>query len=176
MTAEIHLCTRCAAQGPTCCQGKDRDIYITRGDLKRISVHVGQADFYEFRKPTNPTYCEADEDPLWTAYVFRRDGSRRVLKHQDAEGDCAFLTVNGCTLPVNVRPLICRLHPFAYNSGGLSAGFAEGCPTHLLVAGQSLIQCLGMDAQVAKVWHRTLYSEILLEKNNDHWTDLRPAI
>jgi Fe-S-cluster containining protein len=176
MTAETHLCARCAANGQTCCQGKDRDIYITPGDLKRISEYVGRQDFYEFRKPTDPAYFEADNDPLWMAYVFRSDGSRRVLKRNGAIGDCIFLTVNGCCLPVQIRPLVCRIFPYAYTAGGFSADFEEGCPISFLSTGQSLTQCLGMDSQDLGAWHRTLYNEIVLEKNDENRTDLRPAV
>jgi Fe-S-cluster containining protein len=176
MTAETHLCARCAAKGQTCCQGKDRDIYITPGDLKRISEYVARQDFCEFRKPTDPAYLEVDNDPLWMACVFRSDRSRRVLRRYGALGNCIFLTVNGCCLPVQIRPLVCRIFPYAYNAGGFSADFEEGCPIGFLSTGQSLAQCLGMDAQDLGEWHRTLYSEILLEKNDENRTNLRPAV
>jgi len=176
MTNEINLCALCAAQGPTCCQGKDRDIYITLGDLKRISEHAGNKDFYEFRRPVNPAYSDEDDDPMWIMYVFRRDGTRRVLKRNGNDGDCIFLTAGGCRLPLQVRPLICRLYPYAFTASGLSSEWVEGCPIHLLTPGQSLNLRLGIAAEDAVSWHRTLYNEILFEKNDEHWTDLRPAI
>jgi len=176
MATEIHLCARCAAQGKTCCQGKDRDIYITTGDLKRIGDYVASQDFFEFRRPTDSAYSGQDNDPLWTTHVFRPDGTRRVLKRNEDFEDCVFLTVKGCLLPIVIRPLICRLYPYAYNAGGLCGVLSEGCPIHLLSEGHSLIQCIGMDAQVAGTWHRMLYNEILLEKADDYRIDLRPAV
>ena len=164
---EKHLCSRCAAQGLTCCQGKDRDIYITIGDVKRIKSVLGLENFYEFRKPTELSYLD-DDDPVWASNVFRSDHSRRVLK-RDLEGDCFFLRKAGCTLPSSVRPLVCRLHPFEYDACGLHDELAEGCPINLLNREQTVIQALGLNKEEASLWHQTLYNEILWEKENDEY-------
>jgi hypothetical protein len=87
----------------TCCQ--TAEVYVTRGDVRRIEEHSGRTDFHEFRQPENPIYQPDDQfdDPVWQENVFQPDGSRRVLK-REAGGDCTFLGSAGCTLPLEVRP------------------------------------------------------------------------
>lgn len=165
MTAKQFLCAICARRGKTCCQGTDRDIYITPGDLKRIQAAVGESNFYEFRKPTDMDYYPDEKDPLWKSYVFRPDGSRRVLK-RTRSGDCTFLAETGCRLAMAVRPLICRLFPYDYNAEGLYVEPSPGCPVDQVEPGHSLIQDLDMNPDDAPVWHHALYSEILLEKTD----------
>lgn len=153
----------CAKRGLTCCQGTDRDIYITPGDVKRISDYTRREDFYEYRKPINAGYLESEGDPAWIYHVFRQDGSRRVLK-ATPEGNCTFLSENGCRLPLHIRPIVCRLHPYEYNAGGFYNEFDAGCPVNMLAPGRSLVDCLDMDPADAARWHRMLYEEIILEK------------
>ena len=165
MSSSASLCALCATRGKTCCQGGDRDIFITKGDLDRIKAFCAREDFYEFRRPTDPAYADNDDDPVWSAFVFKSDGTRRVLKKTTT--GCSFLKVDGCSLPLDIRPLVCRLYPYDYNSNGLYEKFAEGCPTGLLIAGQTLDKCLGMNPSDAQAWHQTLYAEIMLEKEAD---------
>ena len=63
--------------------------------------------------------------------VFREDGQRRVLKQQP-DKDCFFLGPQGCSLPAEARPLICRLYPFDYNADRILPTPASGCPVELL--------------------------------------------
>ena len=165
MSTTISLCAMCATRGLTCCQGIDRDIYITKGDLDRIKGFWGRDDFYEFRRPTDPDYADNDDDPVWAACVFRPDGSRRVLKKTSA--GCCFLKTDGCVLPLHIRPLVCRLYPYDYNCDGFYEAFADGCPVNLLPQGRTLDQCLGMNPSEARGWHQALYAEILLEDGAD---------
>ena len=101
-----YFCLACASQGHTCCQG--HDIYVTRGDCERIRLAGGGVDFFEYRSCSHAAYADQGDDPLWQQYVFRRDGSRRVLKRRTG-GDCVFLGPQGCLLPLTARPLVCRL-------------------------------------------------------------------
>lgn len=167
MCVEKRLCGICARIGKTCCQG--RDIYVTSGDVARIADYLGDQDFFEFRKVSDAAYFENQDDPIWMEHVFRADASRRVLKIA-LSGDCRFLTTTGCVLPVEVRPLVCRIHPLEYHAGGFHPWFEDGCPVHLLPSGETLSQNLGITEAEAALWHRMLYSEILLEKAPD---DLR---
>jgi Fe-S-cluster containining protein len=147
----------------TCCQ--TAEVYVTPGDVRRIEEHTGQNGFYEFRQPENQVYVHEDvyEDPVWQEHVFREDGSRRVVKRQES-GDCTFLGPAGCVLPLEIRPLICRIYPFDYDHNGLLPELAKGCPVELLRQGQDLIAALEMDSAEAKRWHRQLYAELLEEK------------
>ena len=156
MTEEF-LCARCARHTRTCCQ--DTEIHVTQGDLRRIIPYTAGADVTEFRAPAHPVYDQSREDPVWHQHVFRDDGTRRVLKQQ-INGDCVFLGSQGCRLPVDARPLVCRLYPFDYAADGIHNRLAAGCPVELLRPGQQLLQVLNMDIEEATRLHAQLYQEI----------------
>jgi len=155
------LCVRCSRRRPTCCQ--DSEVYPTPGDVRRIAQATGREDFYEYRRPDNPIYAQENDDPFWIEHVFRSDGTRRVLKRQP-QGDCTFLGEAGCVLPLETRPLICRLYPFDFTVHGLLDELAQGCPTELLPEGVGLLEALDIRREDALRWHHQLYEELLLEK------------
>lgn len=157
MTADEFLCVRCARHTKTCCQRSE--IYATRGDEQRIRDFIGRDDFTEYRRPDNLQYADQDDDPIWRDHVFHSDGSRRVLKRQ-SNGDCTFLGAHGCELPLEIRPLICRLYPYDYTAEGIVEELSEGCPLELLSPGEQLIDALQMNLDDARGWHRQLYQEI----------------
>ena len=154
------LCVRCARHMRTCCQTSE--VYATPGDVQRIEEFTGRVDFFEFRKPDDPVYLEQDDDPVWERCVFRLDGTRRVLK-REPDGNCTFLGDAGCVLPLETRPLICRIYPYDYTADGLREKLAGGCPTELLAEGQELLDALQIDRADAVRWHEQLYREIQLE-------------
>ncbi len=158
--AEDFLCVRCAQAQKTCCQ--TCEIYVSPGDARRIAAFTGQTDFYEDRRPVSSTYGDQDDDPPWRDNVFQPDGSRRVLKRQ-ASGDCTFLGAAGCTLPLETRPLVCRLYPFDYDAQGLKDDLSEGCPVQLVRPGWTLLTELDMKQADAQRWRDMLYREIELE-------------
>lgn len=170
MSADF-LCARCARHTTTCCQ--DSDVYITPGDVARIAAHLGRTDFYEFRQPSDPVYMQQDDDPIWPVLVYKNaDGTRRLLKRR-TNGDCQFLGEQGCQLPADVRPLLCRLYPYDFNERGIVPTLAKGCPLELLAPGQSLLQELRMNYNDAEAWHRQLYAELPLELTaNDYRADV----
>jgi Fe-S-cluster containining protein len=144
----------------TCCQTSE--IYVTLGDVRRIEEHTGQTNLTEWRTPDDPIYLQQHDDPVWAERVLQADGTRRVLKRQP-NGDCQFLGSAGCRLPLEVRPLICRLYPFDYNEQGIFESLANGCPLELLRPGQTLLQELEMNRADADRWHQQLYSEVRVE-------------
>ena len=157
-------CTLCAEQGKTCCVGTD--IYVTLGDVRRIAGFMSNRDFFEFRTSSVPSYKDQSDDPLWDGLVFLPDGSRRVLK-RNGEGACIFLGTAGCLLPLNIRPLICRLHPHIYNAEGLYPDISPDCPLHSMPAGSFQETSIeGFQNEDALNWHRLLYEEIK-EKGED---------
>lgn len=166
------LCARCARQGRTCCQ--DREIYITPGDVRRIGAFTGDLQFVEWRRTDDPAYLDQDDDPEWRDHVFCSDGSRRLLKFKP-DGDCLFLGPGGCRLPMTVRPLLCRLHPFTYTADQIDAEPDEGCPRHLLVSGESVFEAVQTSLALARQWHRQLYEEIRAD-DHDNRIDLRPSL
>jgi uncharacterized protein len=154
------LCVRCSRHMKTCCQTSE--VYTTLGDVERISKHSGKNGFTEFRAPTNPNYSDQDDDPIWNKGVFRTNGERRILKRKP-NGDCTFLGNAGCELPLEIRPLICRIYPYDYTAYGLREELAPGCPTELLAEGQGLLEALQIPREDAVRWHAQLYHEIQLE-------------
>jgi Fe-S-cluster containining protein len=166
------LCARCAAQGKTCCQG--REIYLTPGDVRRIAAFTGENQFLEWHQTADPSYLDQDDDPIWRQHVFRSDGSRRILRRAP-NGDCLFLGPQGCRLPLAVRPLLCRLHPLTYTADNIDAEADPACPRHLLVSGETVLSATGTPMAQARRWHQQLYEEIITDAP-DNRTDLRPAL
>ncbi len=156
-TQTVSLCARCAAIGRTCCQGTD--IFVTRGDIERISSKVGNKDFIEYRRPTDPSYLDQSDDPVWAVNVFESNGSRRVLR-RDSMMNCCFLGAKGCLLSLDERPLVCRLYPYQYTAAGLDTSLAPGCPVSAVHQGLTLEQELHMSRRSAEVWLSWLYAEI----------------
>lgn len=127
-----------------------------------MRAFLGRDDFCEFKAPTDMGYYEQDDDPSWQAMVFRPDLTRRVLKRRP-NGDCSFLAPAGCVLPMEVRPLVCRLYPYKYNDKGIQ-GVDLRCPTELLGGKLNVLAALDMeDLATAKRWRDMLYEEIRLE-------------
>ncbi len=157
--AALAPCARCAQLQRTCCQ--TAEILVTEPDVARIAAHVGRTDFYERRRPSDPAYFDADEDdPNWLALTLRPDGTRRLLKRQPS-GDCTFLGRAGCDLPLEVRPLVCRLYPYAYNETGLAGSDESYCPTSVLSPeGRPMAEVLDIDALDAERWRVSLYQEL----------------
>lgn len=151
------LCAQCAIRQQTCCQA--HDIYVTLSDIRRIRRFTGTGEFWEYRVPWNPEYLDVGDDPLWQSRVIRRDNSRRVLKQQ-VGGDCVFLTSTGCRIPMEVRPLVCRLHPCQYDERGIQPGLSPECPWYLLASDHSPHEAVSMSPADADRWHRLLYQEI----------------
>jgi Fe-S-cluster containining protein len=144
-------------------------VYVTPGDVDRIAAHTGRLDFSEFRPPEDPVYLKQDDDPIWPQLVFKKsDGTRRVLR-RESNGDCVFLGSQGCVLPLETRPLICRIYPYDFNEQGIVPALAKGCPTALLPAGQTLLQALEMNYNDAERWRRQLYDELPLELTADDY-------
>lgn len=155
------LCIRCARHMKTCCQTSQ--VYITPGDVERVAEHVGHRDFYEFAPPDDPIYLKQDDDPIWPQLVFKaEDGTRRILRRHES-GDCVFLGDQGCRLPLETRPLLCRIYPYDFNEQGIHAKLANGCPMELLPEGVPLTVALDMNLADAERWHKQLYEELPLE-------------
>ncbi|MCC6581220.1 MAG: YkgJ family cysteine cluster protein [Phycisphaeraceae bacterium] len=170
------ICARCASHQKTCCQTSE--IYATKGDVRRIEQHTGRTGFTRLQKPENPSYADQDDDPIWATHVLRPDGTRRVLLRRD-NGDCLFLGNAGCVLPLDTRPLVCRMYPFTYNDQGIDGVDPDRCPTGLLQEGENLLDAMGMNIDDARRWHSQLYREIrdeaMLEGQGDaHRPDVRP--
>lgn len=158
---EECLCVRCAARQGSCCAR--REIYLTPGDIRRMSAFLGRSDFHGRRSAGHPDYLPDGTDPDWERYVFGPEKERSLLLPVK-DGPCGFLGPRGCVFPMDVRPLVCRLYPWEYNHEGL-LGLSGDCPRDLLRPGESLLAELGMaDAAEVGDWHRMLYAEMREER------------
>jgi Fe-S-cluster containining protein len=137
-------------------------VYVSPGDVRRIAAFTGQTDFFEDRSAGHAIYAQQDDDPTWRDNVFQPNGTRRVMR-RDADGACVFLGKSGCRLPMEVRPLVCRIYPYDYDERGIKEELAPGCPLHLIAPGQTLLTELNMNEQDAHRWHEQLYNEIRQE-------------
>jgi len=162
VVSDEFLCVRCARHQSTCCQGSD--IHVTLADVRRIAQHRAESglqtsDFTEFRTPAYSVDDQMIEDPFWFRHVFRPDGTRRVLRQKENR-DCTFLGEQGCTLPAETRPLVCRLYPFDYGAEGILPRLVSGCPVELLDSGNDLVKELQMSAHHAEKLRAQFYVEI----------------
>ena len=156
----MHPCARCASMQKTCCQYAP--ILVTQADVGRIAAHTGRADFWERRHPTELRVLTYDEDdPNWIRYTVAPDGTRRELKRQ-SNGDCQFLGAAGCTLPLEVRPMICRLYPYNYNEQRITGEVAAYCPEEFTPPGSGLtmLTVLGMRQDDGERWRAMLYRDL----------------
>ncbi|MBN1696881.1 MAG: YkgJ family cysteine cluster protein [Spirochaetales bacterium] len=159
----MRLCILCAGiKSSCCCVG--RDIFITLGDVERISESTGYEDFYEYRVPSDRSYIEQTDDPQWNYYTLKSGGRRRVLK-RGRQLHCIFLSGKGCLLSLETRPLVCRLHPYVYNEERLT-GLADECPVELLNGPETIHESIGLNESMAEAWRKTLYRELVEESMN----------
>ena len=70
-------------------------------------------------------------------------------------------------MPLETRPIVCRMYPFDYTEAGIADELAPGCPLKLLRPDQGLIEALDMNIDDARRWHKQLYEEIQLESNTE---------
>jgi hypothetical protein len=149
------ICEQCAISGKSCCQGTQ--ICLTSGDVRRISQFL-TADSFSTIEKADAGYTDPGDDPGWIALTIRPDGTRRVMKRTGNQS-CIMLGELGCRLPMHVRPLVCRLHPYEFTEAGIS-GIDQSC----LIAKESdwtgVMQQLGMAMDDACQWHRLLYCEL----------------
>lgn len=110
-------CSRCPRVfGRSCCEPGpgDRLTTLTLPDVERIAAHTGRASrtFVEEEWLTAEEALDFEaQRPAFRGY-FAREPRRLTLAQRD--GGCVFHTRDaGCTLPETVRPLACRLYPFA---------------------------------------------------------------
>jgi len=150
-------------------------VLVTCGDVARIERHTERRDFWEYRVPSDPSYLDQPDDPNWLKWAFRPDGTRAILR-RGPNGDCTFLTPAGCTLPLDVRPLVCRLYPYSYTEAGIVGVTDDRCPPAVIPPGRTILQVLDMRFAAAVDWHKRLYTELRTKEPTDEdRSDLRLA-
>lgn len=166
---EAWGCVKCAQVTKTCCQRCE--ILTTAGDRERIAEYTGETDFWEHKAPDDPVYLDQDDDPNWLKWAFRPDGTRPILKRKP-NGDCRFLGTAGCELPMEIRPIVCRLYPYNYTERGIDS-VSDGCPRAVIPPSSTILKVLDMRLADAERWHGQLYAELRTGKRQDeHRSDV----
>jgi Fe-S-cluster containining protein len=152
----MSICSECAKIQKTCCQKVD--IIVTDEDILRIKEKKYN-HFHEYRTAQNEDY-EQERDPNWDSYTLQSDGKRQFLIRK-ANGDCFFLTAQGCRLDMESRPLFCKLYPYSYNEEDLFSIEAYHCPQNSIPDNQEFLEHEFMlSKENATVWHKQFYQEL----------------
>ena len=141
-------CARCAkAIGKTCCEPGPHEhlAMVTRADIARISAHTRlSARRFTVEEAVSQEGAVEFEArwPLYRGY-FLRGPVRTLLLARD--GACVFLDrKRGCSLPLDVRPMACRLYPFDKWADG-SWSLAVGRHGDLAAAREEGSACLAVE-------------------------------
>lgn len=154
-------CIACAQQGQSCC--RNVHIYLTCGDVDRIGQICLTKNFYHFA-PLTADYEDGGGDPAWNTAILDTEGKRRVVRQKD-NGDCYFLTENGCSLPSHVRPLLCRIYPYDFRPYSL-CGISSSCPIAKEPQWLHILNASEMKKSNAQIWISQLYEEIGKEQSH----------
>ena len=153
-------CIACARQGQSCC--RHVHIYLTCGDIDRIG-RICVTDHFFHLAPLTADYEDGGGDPTWNPAILDTEGRRRIVRQKD-NGDCYFLTENGCSLPSHARPLLCRIYPYDFRSHGL-CGISSSCPVAKESQWQQILEVSEMKENNARLWVSQLYDEIGQEQS-----------
>jgi Fe-S-cluster containining protein len=154
----MHPCAECSQTEGSCCE--TAQVYITREDAARVEKYLGHSDFYVYEK-ADEAFETCPEEPLWPSYVTRADGTRRVLRRKENK-HCSLLGEHGCSLPSEVRPLICRLYPYEYTKEKI-VGMCRSCPVSRKYEGIIPLVELDMDPVSAERLRVQLYEQVFAE-------------
>ena len=157
---EKNICGECArSRGLSCCESVE--IYVTPGDIKRISSFTNSTEFY-VAAAMKGIYRNCD--PAWKDLILDANRRRNIIR-LTKNGQCVFLKKEGCQLPMTVKPLLCRLHPYDFNEQGIT-GIYRYCPIAKLPNGEDVLRDMGMSSKMVKKWHATLYRELRAGKQD----------
>ncbi len=68
-------------------------------------------------------------------------------------------------MPMTVKPLLCRIHPYDFNEHGVTEIY-KYCPIAKKPNSEEILKDMGMSYSVVKKWHALLYREIREEKRS----------
>lgn len=161
----MNQCSECAKLYKTCCETAEAG--VTSGDIARITAFTGRTDFYSLEPVAeehkysyeNPWNCP-DSGKIYVKYFFDEEGRRNILKKND-KGGCIFLAQDGCMLPMDVRPIICRLYPYSWTDQREISLEASSCPAHLFKDEQDLKENLCVPEDEALRLVNLFYDEIM---------------
>lgn len=166
----MSKCSECAKLQTTCCEDVRSEIGVTSGDIRRILEFTGRNDFYHLMPVLeenkyileNPANIEKGSE-VYVRYFFDDQGRRNVLKKNEKKA-CCFLSQDGCALPLDIRPIMCRLYPYHWDDDGNIEITAFGCPKSLFKDEQEIRAELCIPEEEAKKLITVFYAEIMSNK------------
>ncbi len=99
--------------------------------------------------------------------ILLPDRHVKVLK-RTLDKNCILLSKTGCCLPIDKRPLICRLYPYIYIEQGI-LGIDPECPISQNRNWERILSGMEMPKEKADVWISLLYNEM---RYNGQYPDL----
>jgi len=166
----VSICEECAKIQKTCCERNDIRIGLTNGDIERIALFAACEDFYEgkaleeeFRgKYANPSRYDEGEY-IYVTCLFDDEGRWNVMKRNENQG-CWFITPTGCSLPPEVRPLMCRIYPYDWNDQQEIWINGTYCLASLFTDNEDLAKKVALPPEEAKRLVKLFYEEIMAGK------------
>lgn len=163
----MHTCAQCARIQKTCCEREATWVALTERDITRISRFSGREDFFAWEPVeeelkdvyANP-FCYEEDDHIYVKYLFNDQGCRPVLK-KNSDHSCCLATPTGCSLPHDLRPLLCRIYPYDWNDRleiWVDGGY---CPERLFRNEEDMIKKIGLSREDALELIKQFYAEIM---------------
>ena len=118
-------------------------------------------DFWLFEKPIEylSNRIKSSFDPNMCIYALSKEGKVHTLKHK-LDGNCYFLSEKGCLLPLDIRPLYCRIHPYDFVEEEITGITFVDCPVNLLSKPGDLPDVINVKYDDAKQWVKMFYREL----------------
>jgi Fe-S-cluster containining protein len=163
----MNLCLECSKLDKTCCQLGSGVVLLTDQDINRIELFVNEnkdlqiKNFWLNEEPKEylSNRIKSSFDPNMKKYALSLDGKVQTLKHK-SNGDCIFLSDKGCVLPMETRPLYCRIHPYDFVEEEIVGITFVDCPVHLLKKRGDLPDEINVKYDDADRWTKMLYKEL----------------
>ena len=111
-----NICAECHRLGKGCCYFKESNNNFQMGlfpnDIEKICVELNvEPDYFIVKDIVEPDIIKMFSNFNYAFFdVVFKDNVRYKLKIINEK--CIFLNDNGCSLPLNARPLFCRAYPF----------------------------------------------------------------
>jgi uncharacterized protein len=155
----MSLCNQCHTIQKTCCQAGPGTIPLTPGDYGRIGSH--HHDFAELAEPAGYLRIRLANPFDHDIRLLQNFGDARILSIRAHDnGDCHFLSANGCTLAPEIRPLYCRIFPWDFAWGEITGLLFTDCPVSVLEKVHALPELVGVPYHDASAWAASFYQEL----------------
>jgi Fe-S-cluster containining protein len=119
---EILICAACHAKGLGCCrlgaEGVTRMFGLTRGEVDIMARASGlKPEEFVIADQVSSQFL-TDLAAIHPVFLKTLPEGRRLRLKVEPDGSCVFLGPKGCRLPMDARPLYCRLYPFWFTEDG----------------------------------------------------------